>query len=643
MSFQIETIVLYGEGSRRREVRFRPGVVNVITGGSKTGKSALIDIVDYCLGASSSSVPDGVIREKVAWYGLRLQLASEQIFVARRAPPPGEKATSDVFFERGTLVEIPSDANALHSTTSVDALESLLSSAAGIAEYRHEPPAGQTRSAITASIRHALFFTFQQQDEIINKKALFHRQGEQFIPQTIKDVLPFFLGAVGDDFFARQGELRRAQEALRSRQRKLAEAEALRGAGLGRALSLLSEAQDAGLVVASGPPANLEEALARLRSVASKPIELETEEESSGEALDTLLEARKQLTMRLRRLKENLGAARGLVDEEKAFSREAHEQVARLRSVELFGGTKPGTHCPLCATPLEAQLPKVEELVRSVTVTSSQLESVAASAPHMQGLINRIEHEIDDVKRELAENREAIDAVEASREKLAGLRDHASRRAHAIGRVSLYLESVRVTDDASALRKALQEALDRVAELQQQLSGDSIAEKLQSIGSVLSTRMTEWALALQLEHSGSPHRIDFGKLTVVADKPDGVPLPMERMGSAETWVSCHLIAHLALHEWFAKRERPVPRFLFLDQPSEVYFPPDKDVGDGAFAETKDEDREAVRRMFKLVFEIAEAAGVQVVLTEHADLAEPWFQDAVIQRWRGNEKLVPIDW
>ncbi len=643
MSFQIDTIVLYGSDSRRREIRLRAGVVNVITGGSKTGKSALIDIVDYCLGASSSSVPDGVIRQKVAWYGLRLQLTSEQIFVARRAPAPGEKMTSDVFFERGTLVEIPPDASALHATTNVDALESLLSSAAGIAEYRHEPPVGQTRSALTASIRHALFFNFQQQDEIINKKALFHRQGEQFIPQTIRDVLPFFLGAVGDDFFAKQGELRRAQDALRSRQRKLSEAEALRGAGLGRALSLVSEAQDAGLVVGSAPAPTLEEALARLRTVASKPIELEAEEEDSGGALNTLLEARKQLTLRLRRLKENLGAARGLVEEEQAFSREAREQGARLRSVELFDALTSKAHCPLCATPLEAQVPMVEELVRSVKATSSQLESVAASAPHMQGLINRLEGEIDEVKQQLTENREAIDAVEASREKLAGLRDHASRRAHVIGRVSLYLESVRVTDDASASRKLVQEAADRVAELQQRLSGDDIAEKLQSIGSVLSTRMTDWARALQLEHSNSPHRIDFGKLTVVADTPDGVPLPMERMGSAETWVSCHLIAHLALHQWFAERARPVPRFLFLDQPSEVYFPPDRDVGDGLFADARDEDREAVRRMFRLVFEVAEAAGVQVILTEHADLAEPWFQDAVIQRWRGNEKLVPIDW
>ena len=41
---------------------------------------------------------------------------------------------------------------------------------------------------------------------------------------------------------------------------------------------------------------------------------------------------------------------------------------------------------------------------------------------------------------------------------------------------------------------------------------------------------------------------------------------MARMGSGENWVGYHLIAHLALHQWFVQRQRPVPSFLFLDQP-----------------------------------------------------------------------------
>jgi len=129
----------------------------------------------------------------------------------------------------------------------------------------------------------------------------------------------------------------------------------------------------------------------------------------------------------------------------------------------------------------------------------------------------------------------------------------------------------------------------------------------------------------------------------VADTKNG-PVPMERMGSGENWVGYHLIAHLALHEWFTQQNRPVPRFLFLDQPSQVYFPPER-VVDGSIRDVDEEDRQAVMRMFRLVFDVAEslAPHFQVVITEHADIAEEWFQRSVAERWRGGLKLVPEDW
>lgn len=118
---------------------------------------------------------------------------------------------------------------------------------------------------------------------------------------------------------------------------------------------------------------------------------------------------------------------------------------------------------------------------------------------------------------------------------------------------------------------------------------------------------------------------------------------MSRMGSGENWVGYHLIGHLALHRWFVVYERPVPRFLFLDQPSQVYFPPEKYAG--GIGALDDDDRVALRRMFELIFEVVAqlAPGLQVIVTEHADLDEEWFRAAVIERWRDGKKLVPEEW
>jgi hypothetical protein len=50
-------------------------------------------------------------------------------------------------------------------------------------------------------------------------------------------------------------------------------------------------------------------------------------------------------------------------------------------------------------------------------------------------------------------------------------------------------------------------------------------------------------------------------------------------------------------------------------------------------------------MFQFVFEAVKelAPGLQVVITEHADISESWYQDAVVERWRGGLKLVPDEW
>ena len=63
MSLQIKQIALYNVKGAVRVLNFSLGKVNIITGKSNTGKSALIDIVEYCLGRSTFNVPEGVIRD----------------------------------------------------------------------------------------------------------------------------------------------------------------------------------------------------------------------------------------------------------------------------------------------------------------------------------------------------------------------------------------------------------------------------------------------------------------------------------------------------------------------------------------------------------------------------------------------------
>jgi hypothetical protein len=119
---------------------------------------------------------------------------------------------------------------------------------------------------------------------------------------------------------------------------------------------------------------------------------------------------------------------------------------------------------------------------------------------------------------------------------------------------------------------------------------------------------------------------------------------MQQMGSGQNWLWCHLTVYFALHKHFIEQNRPVPRFLMLDQPSQVYYPTERDA-EGSLEGLGDSDRQWVVRLFQWVNDrVCELkGGLQVIVTDHADVDEPWFGEAVVERWRQGRALVPSDW
>ena len=644
MSIQILDIVLYSTQGARRVLSLRPGEMNIITGDSKTGKSALISIVDYCLGSSKCAVPEGVIRNNVAWYGILFTDRSSQHFVARRSPDMGKDTTSDAFYAVAAEVEIP-EAEQLNATTNIDTIVERLTNVVGIGLNLHEPPEGQTRDPLSAKLRHALAFVFQPQNEISQPGHLFHKQSDNWVAQAIKDTLPYFLGAVNDDFVAKKTKLKDLRRKLRDRERSLARLTAIAGEGLGSAAGLISEARDVGLLAADASPTTWEEAIELLR-VATKTSpeeQLVRYEQSIDQAeLGSLNGERARLREQLQRQEHELEAMRSLLADEGRFVREASEQVSRLSSLNIFASPDQEPCCPLCDQPTSS-IPKPEQLQAEMRRAASQLRTVAKHTPGLEALILDQDGKVADTRRLLRENRASLEAIRQADDRLQALRDASARRAHVLGRVSLFLETLPQIGDTSELQREITELGAEIAQLEKELSDDKIQERLDSILSVIGKRLTEWPKRLELEHKGNPFRLDLRKLQVVADADTG-PIPMDRMGSGANWLGCHLIAHLALHTWFVRKDRPTPRFLFLDQPSQVYFPAERDVG-GSMTVLEDEDRLAVLRIFELIRDVVEAldGGFQVIVTEHADPTDAWYQAAVVERWRNGAALIPSDW
>ena len=634
---QICELVLYGYKGQVRHLPFNLGTVNIITGKSQSGKSAVGDIIDYCLGGDSCNIADGVVRENVAWYGLLLQFEKEQLFVARKNPEPGQQTTSYCYVEIGEKLEVPEICN-FQSNENVAGLEEMLTRRIGITENLHTPPEGQSRPPLSANIRHALYYCFQGQDEIAAKNFLFHKQSEDFISQAIKDTIPYFLGIVNEESLALENERSILKRKLVLEKRKLEENRALMGGGSNRAISLISEARQAGLIDnnSSIDYQDYKSMYSLLKSILDwKPSRNVSSGMDRLTYLQSLLEDYRQ---ELEEIEQSLYNAKSFSGETTEYKDEVVHQKIRLESIGLFEQLdfNPGV-CPLCSGELNSPLPGVEMIKKSILNLDKSIANVTKERPKLRAFIDGLEKE-QEQKRETIKGIEAeIDGIYYQEQEAQRIKDLNSRRARVVGRISLWVESVETDTDSEKQEQIIKKLQNRLSEIDEILDVNTLEERKQSALSRIQVDMTAWAKQLQLEHSDNPYRLDLSKVTVIVDKPER-PVPLRQLGSGSNWVGVHLITYFALQKFFINANRPVPRFLFFDQPSQVYFPSERDE--------KKTDWNKVNEMYNFVIErtTAEHGKLQVIIVDHADLLDEKFQKLIIEDWWDDKNnLVPKSW
>lgn len=635
---QIRELVLYGYNGKVRHLPFALGQVNIITGRSKSGKSVVGDIIDYCLGGDSCNIADGVVRDNVAWYGLLLQFEHERVFVARKNPDKGQQTTGVCYIDIGEKIEAPDNCD-FSSNINVSGIEESLTRRIGISENLNTPPEGQSRLPLAANIRHALYYCFQGQDEIAAKNFLFHHQSDDFITQAIKDTIPYFLGAISEEALTLENERSILKRKLTLEKRKLEENRYLMGGGSERAISLIGEARQAGLIDASTQIdyQNYRE----MYSVLQTAMNWSPSMIGSNSGMDrlTFLQSKLQeIRDEFDEIGISLDNARKFVGETAGYSGEAQHQKMRLESIGLFEQlTFNPEKCPLCSGTLEQPLPSVEMIKASIVNLDKSIANVTREQPKLRAFISDLEREREKKQEEIKALEAEIDGLYQQESERARLRDINARRGKVVGRISLWVESVENDTESEKQEQVVKRIEGRIKEIDDILDRDSVEERKQSALSRIQEDMTKWAKALQLEHSDNPYRLDLNKVTVVVDKPER-PVPLKQLGSGSNWVGVHLIAYFALQRFFVNANRPVPRFLFLDQPSQVYFPSELDE--------KQIDWNEVNIMYQFIIDrtIELNGKLQVIVVDHADLKEDSFRQFICENWWPIDKnLVPSDW
>lgn len=644
---KIRSIHIYSHDGQRRDLQFKVDGLNVITGRSSTGKSALSEIIEYCMGRSTFNVPEGVIRDKVAWFAVIYQFENEQVLVAKPTPPDGGASCSTAMLRRGTQLQSP-EFNDLTVNTDDDSIVELLSRLLGIPENRTDVALEHSRDSFDANVKHTFYYLFQKQGLVANKDQLFYRQNEQFQPQAIRDTLPILLGVSSHGRYELESKLRTAQRDLRLNNKRLEQARNAVDTSHEQAISLSSEARTVGVIGNIDGTQNAEGIIDSLRwALLWKP---ETLLDDDGSRISRLEEELGQLRQGRRDAQGRIDAARQFAKRAGGYESEAAEQIDRLASIKALPKNPDSGEWqwPFSERNLALESPVAAVLLNELGSLDKELRIATGQRPKLEAYLAELAGKADGIASAIRQKEAELSAAISTNEVIAQMGTRTNAAARVVGRISLFLETLLPNEDIARLEAENRRLNYKVKQLEEQIGADDSNERLTSILNNISAQISRYIQKFNAEFGPYPARLNLPQLTIIFDRPER-PVPMGRTGGGENHLAYHLSALLALHLFAAQNNRPIPRFMLIDQPTQVYFPSEqvyKDA-DGSVQRTEnDADLNAVRRLFELLLKFTQedVPGFQLIVTEHANLREKWFQEALIEQpWTKPPALVPEEW
>jgi len=649
MKLQIMKLILWPKnGLQYRDVTFTPGAVNVISGSSKAGKSAVIPIIDYCLASEKCGIPVGTIRNTCAWFGLLVD-TDEGPKLFARAEPGKQRSTDDMFVLEGEQLSIPERIEGKNSNRS--SVKDILNRLSGLPNmgFGEDVRYGfKTRP----SFRDLMAFTFQPQNIVANPDVLFYKADTTGHREKLKDIFPFILGAVTSQTLIASWEMKdleRQQKQLQSEIKTLADASArLRS----EARSWYYQAREYGLVhTDSALSEDWTAAIHQLSSILLKTSRDATPKfEALAASITTIGELRKRedvIAMNLFTGRQKLNELTRIQGDANAYLSALDTMKERLSLSTWLKGLvaeQPGSSHVLGSHALSAsdELEALCEALRGIETIAEQTPMVSAS----------VESELVRLRNAVRIDAEELEAIKAEIKVIETLDARAQGQAlrqsdidRYLGRLQEAVSNYQAAQHDNGLAMRLKKVEGEIAALAPLISVDQVRDRTRKILTSLSDYCAKITPDLDAEWKDARIALSITDLAIKV-RHDGRDDFLWEIGSGANWLAYHVAMLLALQKLFmAKKtvEHPVPHFLVFDQPSQVYFPVKRAAKTDEEHELDDEDRIAVRKVFTaLASAVNSSEGrLQIIVLDHADEGV-WggiLGVVLTEEWR-DKKLVP---
>ncbi|NQD86135.1 hypothetical protein, partial [Enterobacter hormaechei] len=210
--WNIERIFFFGVDDLFRDIQLDVGKVNIITGASGTGKSAIIKAIDYCLGSSSCELPAYIKRHCIV-VGVRWSKGNDQLIVCRQIPPVGKKTSDCMYITTGRDLSIPKNIKELEGRTTVSAAKASLERAFQIGDLENSLKDNRYATE-KATVRHITPYIFVTKEVIDSETVLLHGLDDNKKSQAIISTLPYFLGVSSEASVTAEKRLRQLRKIL---------------------------------------------------------------------------------------------------------------------------------------------------------------------------------------------------------------------------------------------------------------------------------------------------------------------------------------------------------------------------------------------------------------------------------------------
>jgi len=672
MKTLIHEIGVIDKQGNKHPVNFKKGL-NVVTGRSSTGKSALIEIFDYCFGSGENTIPKGVISTSASIYYVALSV-NEQVMVIARDPDIAAKA----FFRR---VESFNSNNIVHEYFNSSYfrplgefkkhlrgffldIDDVDESLAARANRR------SNAKAATPSIRSFSSFILQHQNLVANKHALFYRFDEKEKRDQAIDHTKIFLGLVDQKYFHLSQEKERVSSEVRGLERKKEtnkRASESYKQNVGPVLSQLYA-----LMGFKEEPLSLEKVLCHPQDAKDQldniivPEKINHNSDAATQRYNQLKLQRSQKTAELRKLQRQAASIKKNIQEEELFVDNV-KQFSSPKHVHISASV-----CPFCHTEKDTLRESAEKLQQAITKVSGNLAQARPMKAKFESSLIEVQRNIEVFDKELTELNLQVTEIEKTEKQLSEQKSLYESVLIQKAKLLVLLDTLNMADDAE-LEKQIKLLNEQLKGINKDLKQYDVQKGLRNASAKVNEYMAKIGSHFEFEASYKPINLHFSFETfdLYHLTPNNEKFYLRSMGSGANWLYCHVTLFLALHKYFAELSDKcaIPSILFFDQPTQVYFPNFNRDNSETFEEQKsqeaeqrmalnvdqnlDEDIKAVENLFSQLSiycnELEQENGFspQIIVTDHADnltLSNGVSFESLVNgnRWRMRGLINPIE-